>query len=157
MADQAASPTDPAPTAAAPALTGARRGAFAAYQGLLVFFLVLGVVQVFLAGFGVWVLDQKVGNEGETALDSHRTMGVIMGVVALLILLAALAARSSGQAIGLSFVLFLLTFPVQSVLAHAGEDTAFLGGLHTVDAFVILGLAGYLHRSAGRPRRAATA
>jgi hypothetical protein len=78
-------------------------------------------------------------------------------VVALLILIAALVARSSGQAIGLSFVLFLLTYPVQTVLARAGEDTAFLGGLHTLDAFVILGLAGYLRGSADRPRRAATA
>jgi hypothetical protein len=157
MADQAASPTDPTPSAAVPALTGARRGALVAYQGLLVLFLILGVVQLFLAGFGVWDLDQKVGSEGETALDPHRIMGMIMGVVALLILIAALVARSSGQAIGLSFVLFLLTYPVQTVLARAGEDTAFLGGLHTLDAFVILGLAGYLRGSADRPRRAATA
>lgn len=50
MANQAASPTDPAPAETAPALTGARRGAFAAYQVLLVLYLIIGVVQVFLAG-----------------------------------------------------------------------------------------------------------
>ncbi len=156
MSDQAASPTDPAAAETAPALTGARRGAFAVYQGLLVLFLILGVVQVFLAGLGVWGLDQEVGSEGETALDPHRLTGMIMGVVALLILIAALVARSSGRAIGLSFVLFLLTYPVQSILGRAGEDTPILGGLHTVDAFVILGLAGYLRGSADRRRRAAT-
>jgi hypothetical protein len=45
---------------------------------------------------------------------------------------------------------------VQSVLANAGEDTPFLGGLHALDAFVILGLAGYLRGSAQRRRRTVT-
>jgi Family of unknown function (DUF6220) len=156
MADQAASPTDPAPAETAPGLTGARRGAFAAYQGLLVLFLIGGVVQVFLAGLGVWDLDQGVGSEGETAFDSHRTTGMILGLMALLIFIAALVARPSGQAIGLSFVLVLLTYPVQSVLANAGEDTPFLGGLHALDALVILGLAGYLRGSAERRRGTVT-
>ena len=148
--------TDPTDSRPDPALTGVRRGAFSLYQGLLVLFLILGVVQVFLSGFGVWDLDQSVGSEGETALDPHRINGVIMGLVALLILIAALVARPSGKAIGLSFVLFLLTYPVQTILGRAGEDTPFLGGLHAVDAFVILGLAGYLRGTPDRRRRAAT-
>jgi hypothetical protein len=59
-------------------------------------------------------------------------------------------ARPGGRAIVLSFVLFLLTYTVQSILAAAGEDTPFFGGLHALDAFVILGLAGYLRGSAQR-------
>lgn len=155
MAETAASGPDPAATDAGTTLTGARRGAFTSYQWLIVLFLLMGVVQVFLAGLGVWDLDQEVGSEGETSLDPHRITGMIMGLVALLILVAALIARSSGQAIGLSFVLVLLTYPVQSVLARAGEDTPFLGGLHTLDAFVILGLAGYMRGSTERRRRGA--
>jgi hypothetical protein len=68
-----------------------------------VLYLLLGVVQIFLAGLGVWNLDQKVGSDGETALDPHRITGMIMGLVGLLILVAALVARPNGQAIGLSF------------------------------------------------------
>lgn len=153
MTDPAASAPGTASGETAQSLTGARRGALTAYQALLVLFLIAGVVQVFLAGLGVWDLNQKVGSEGETSLDPHRMIGMIMGLVALLVFIAALVARPRGQAIGLSFVLVLLTYPVQSVLARAGEDTPFLGGLHALDAFVILGLAGYLRGSAERRRR----
>jgi hypothetical protein len=156
MTDPAAPAPDIASGETTPSLTGARRGALTAYQGLLVLFLIAGVVQVFLAGLGVWDLDQKVGSEGETSLDPHRMIGMIMGLVALLIFIAALVARPSGQAIGLSLVLVLLTYPVQTVLANAGEDTPFLGGLHALEAFVILGLAGYLRGSAQRRLPAAT-
>jgi len=148
MTEPVASPSEPA---SAPALTGGRRTAFVGYQWLLVLFLVLGVVQVFLAGFGVFDLKgEELGSSGETALDPHRTMALVLGVIALVIFILACVARPGGRAIVLSFVLFLLTYTVQSILAAAGEDAPFFGGLHALDAFVILGLAGYLRGSAQR-------
>ncbi len=129
-----------------PALTGVRRGAYVGYKWLLAIFLLLGVVQIFLAGLGVFDLNgRKLGAEGETAFDPHRMVGFVMGGLSLIILILALIARRSRSSVVLSVVLALLSFLAQSILAGLGEDTAFFGGLHAVDGLAILGIAGYLH------------
>jgi len=128
-----------------------RRGAFAGYRWLLLAFLLLGVVQIFLAGLGVFSLDgQKLGAAGETAFDPHRNLGFAMGAVALLILVLALLARLGARAIILAVVLLLLTSLMQSLLAGLADDQAFFGGLHALDGLVILGIAGYLYASSRR-------
>ena len=133
-------------------LTALRRGAFLTYRWLLLAFLLLGIVQIFLAGLGVFSLSsQKLGAAGETAFGPHRSVGFAMGGIALLILVLALAARPGARAIILSTVLFLLTFLMQSVLASLADEHAFFGGLHALDGFVILGTAGYLYATS--PRR----
>jgi hypothetical protein len=78
--------------------SGVRCGALAGYRWLLAAFLLLGVVQIFLAGLGVFSLDgQKLGAAGETAFDPHPTLGFAMGGVALLILVLALLARPGAR------------------------------------------------------------
>lgn len=125
---------------------GFRRGAYVGYRWLLLAFLALGVVQIFLAGLGVFDLHgQQVGDAGETAFNPHRSMGFALGGVALFILAAALLARAGVRAVVLSAVMFLLAFLAQSLLADLGSDTAFFGGLHAVDGLAILGIAGYLY------------
>ena len=132
-------------------LTGLRRGAFTGYQWLLLAFLVLGVVQIFLAGLGVFNLNgDELGTAGETAFDPHRDLGFAMGAVAVIILVLAVIARSGSRAIILSVLLVLLTAVAQSVLADLGEDTPFFGGLHALDGLVILGIAGFLRESSRR-------
>ena len=127
--------------------TGLRGVAFRGYRWLLLGFLLLGVVQIFLAGLGVFSLqDQTLGGAGgDTAFAPHRSVGFAMGGIALLILVLALIARSGADAIAGSAVLVVLTSLVQSLLAGLADDHALYGGLHAFDGLLILGIASYLY------------
>jgi hypothetical protein len=126
-------------------VTGLRRGAFLGYQWLLLAFLLAGVAQIFLAGLGVFRLeDQGLAAAGDTAFSPHRTLGFTLAGIALLILVLALIARPGVRAIIGSAVLVLLTSLVQSLLAGLGEDHAVYGALHALDGLLILGITGYL-------------
>jgi hypothetical protein len=134
-------------------LTGVRRGAFTGYRWLLLTFLLLGIVQVFLAGLGVFDLDgQPLGTESETAFDPHRTLGYLLAPIALLVVVLCLVARPGRREIVLSVALLLLVGVAQSALAAVGEDTPLFGGLHALDGMLILGIAGVLHARTRRPR-----
>jgi Family of unknown function (DUF6220) len=144
--------TGAAANAGASSAGGLRGVGFAAYRWLLRIFLLLGVVQFFLAGLGVFDLHgQKLGASDEHAFDSHRLLGFILAALTILILVAALLARMGTRVVVFCVVLLLLSGVVQSVLADLGSDTAFFGGLHALDGLAILGLAGFLHASSGRP------
>ena len=127
--------------------TGVRGIAFRGYHWLLLGFLLLGVVQIFLAGLGVFSLqDQTLGGAGgDAAFAPHRAVGFSMAGVALLILVLALIARPGARAITGSAVLVLLTSMMQSLLAGLADDHAVYGGLHAFDGLLILGIAGYLY------------
>ena len=126
-------------------VTGLRRGAFIGYQWLLLAFLLAGVAQIFLAGLGVFRLeDQGLAAAGDTAFAPHRTLGFTLAGIALLILVLAVIARPGARAIVGSALLVLLTSLVQSLLAGLGEDHAVYGALHALDGLLILGTAGYL-------------
>src|SRR4051812_5199559 len=97
-------PTSASTTSAAttgspgPAVSGARRGAERVFAYLAAL-LVLGiVVQFFLAGLGAFGLDGKTIEESD-AFDPHVGLGHILAGVALLMLIAALVARTSKLAI----------------------------------------------------------
>jgi hypothetical protein len=127
--------------------TALRRGAARGYQWVLLTFLVLGVVQIFLAGLGVFRLqDQTLGGAGgDTAFAPHRAVGFTLAGVALVILVLAVIARPGIRAIILSAVLVLLTSLMQSLLAGLADDHAIYGGLHAFDGLLILGIASYLY------------
>jgi Family of unknown function (DUF6220) len=128
--------------------TGARRAVLAGYQWILLIFLILGVVQIFLAGYGAFRLNG--GELGPAAFDAHRVLGFAMGSVALLILLLAIGARAGKRAIILSTVMLLLANVGQSLLVELGQQTPLIGGLHALDGLLILGIAGFLHSQASR-------
>jgi hypothetical protein len=134
-----------------------RRGAAAGYRWLLLLFLVAGVVQIFLAGLGVFHLHAYGLDDpaGDSALDPHRTLGFAMGGIALLILLLALVARPGARQVVLAAVLVLQTVVLQSLLAGLGDDSAVWGGLHALDGLLALVVAGYLYGVALVRRRAA--
>ncbi len=133
------------------AYSGLRRGALIGYRWVLLAFLLLGVVQIFLAGVGIFSLDgQELGATGETAFNPHRSLGFGLGGLALIILILALIARPGARSIVLSVVIFLLAFLAQSILADLGEDTPVFGGLHALDGLAILGIAGFLYWSSRR-------
>jgi hypothetical protein len=141
----------PAETRDEPAPAGWRQAARTGYEWLLAAFLVLGAAQIFLAGLGVFRLNDLQASS-DTAFAPHRAVGFAMGGVALLILIAALAARCGARAASLAAVLAVLTNLVQSLLAGLADNTAVYGGLHALDGLAILGLAALLYTSARRRR-----
>jgi Family of unknown function (DUF6220) len=127
----------------------ARRAALVAYRWLLLGFLLLGAVQIFLAGLGAFRLD-NTGVSGDTAFAPHRAVGFAMGGVALVILILALIARPGTRAAVLAAVMFVLAFLAQSVLASLADNTVLFGGLHALDGLAILGIDAFLYLCARR-------
>jgi hypothetical protein len=131
--------------------TGLRRAAQAGYRWLLLAFLLLGAVQIFLAGLGAFRID-NLGVSGDTAFAPHRAVGFAMAGVALVILILALVARPGVRAVIGSAVLFLLAVVVQSLLAGLADNTVWFGGLHALDGLAILSIAAVLYLAARRQR-----
>jgi hypothetical protein len=129
--------------------TTLRRAAQAGYRWLLLAFLVLGAVQIFLAGLGAFRID-NLGVSGDTAFAPHRAVGFTMAGVALLILVLALIARPGVRAVIGSVLLFLLVALVQSLLAGLADNTVWFGGLHALDGLAILAIAAFLYLAARR-------
>ncbi len=134
--------------------TGARRAADVAY-GYLAAFFVLGVlVQVYLAGIGIFGINSaKVANA--TSLDPHRAWGTVLMVLSLILLILALIAWASRTTVIWTFVLALLVIVAQTALAAAGENSKWIGGLHALDGMVILLLSLWLAITARRRRTVA--
>jgi hypothetical protein len=132
--------------------SGPRRGAYTAYRIGLMLFLLLGLVQIFLAGLGVFDLSGKVGAKGETAFDPHRMNGALMEVVALLLFVLVLIARPGRRPLLLSLGLLVLMVVVIPGLAALGSHAAWVGGLHAVVGIGLLGLASRMLVEA-RPAR----
>ena len=127
-------------------LPGLRRGALLGYRWALLAFLLAGVAQIFLAGLGVFRLqDQGLAAAGDSAFAPHRALGFGMAGIALLILVLAVIARPGARAVVGSAVLVLLTSLMQSLLAGFAEDHAVYGALHALDGLLILGIAAYLY------------
>jgi hypothetical protein len=143
--------TEPATGAA---LTGTRARALVAYIGLSGFFI-LGVWLAFLlAGHGVFGLNHhdlaasKQHLEDQKVLDAHRLVGSVLGLVALLSLIAVAIARPGRKLVIGQVVLFLLASVGQEGLAGGGENHSWVGGLHVLNAGIILVLSFWLHLAA---------
>jgi hypothetical protein len=103
----------------------------------------LTVIQFALAGFSAFA----EANGGHDSYGAHETMGTVIGVVSLLVLVAALLARPNRATIGQAVGLFLLAGPIQPILANLGRHTAsWIGALHAVVGLAIMGLFGILSR-----------
>lgn len=126
-------------------LTGFRKGAFGLYRVLIALYTVAIVVQIFFAGLGIYGADgSPTDDDASSTLDLHRGIGhIITQPVALLILIIALLARPGRKIIPLNIALFVMGI-VQVALGIAGEGTPFLGGLHAVNAIIVLALAATL-------------
>jgi Family of unknown function (DUF6220) len=116
------------------------------YRYLTVIFLADVLLQFFLAGAGVFSAGPGTAARDSSTLDPHRNNGMAVMVLALLVLIAALAARNGRW----KWALPLLVLTVlQPVLAIAGAA----GGLHVLNAAVILGIGGMLAYRAWRVDR----
>jgi hypothetical protein len=126
-------------------VTGARATADTVFAYLAALLVLAVVVQFFLAGLGVWGIDQRKLDKA-TSLDPHRAVAGIIALIAVLMFIAALVARTSKAKIWVSSLVAVLAEVVQALLAAGGEHQHWVGGLHVLDGVIILGLAGWLHR-----------
>jgi hypothetical protein len=120
------------------------------YGALAMLWAIAVVVQVFLAGLGIF---------GATSFDAHTSFGGILhGITALLVILA-IAGPRTGRDVGMAVALLVLV-TVQVALVGARDSAPGLAALHPVLAFVAMGLAVHMGlrvlRGAGRRVRAAT-
>jgi hypothetical protein len=109
-------------------------------------FLLLVVVQFFLAGLGVFRAKPHDNKKlfDSSAFDAHRAVGDLTVLVALLILIAAIVARERVRLSGLLFGLAILQF----ILAIVGGDAPVIGALHPVNGIVLAVIAHFLTRPA---------
>jgi hypothetical protein len=144
-----------------------RRGATAVLKWFSLLYVVLIVIQVYLAGEGIFGLnvikhsdhcDKKgavlnaapcLGNS--KTLDAHRALGFFLTLPgALLFLIVALIAWHPKTRVRVVSILApILTF-VMVILAGAGR---WGGALHPVDAFLILGMYIWLFLTLGKETR----
>lgn len=153
-------------------MAGTRRGARSVMKWFAAIYVVLIVVQVFLAGEGIFGLntikhsddcDKKGGVAAHHALcsgnsktlDPHRALGFFLTFPgAILFLIVALLAWHPVTRVRIvSIVVPVLAF-VQMLLPGAGRWVA---GLHPVNAMLLLGLFGWLAYTLRNEQKGATA
>jgi Family of unknown function (DUF6220) len=92
-------------------------------------FVACAVVQVFLAGLGVF--------DDPGAFITHREFGYLIGWFTLAMLILALVGREPRRIVGLT-VLVLAQFALQSVLVALRADMPAVAALHPLNGFAIL-------------------
>ena len=118
------------------------RVAFAAVAWL---FLACVVIQVFLAGLGVFA--------GPSNFELHRNFGYIFGLLTVVMVVIAAIGRLGRRLIGLSALLVLL-FTLQSVFIAFREGLPAAAALHPVNALAIFWVAQLVARDALQLARA---
>ena len=124
-----------------------RSGATTAYYALALVIAAGVVVQIFLAGLGIF---------GAESFDAHEGFGWLLHTAAIVVFLLALLGPRTGRAIGLSFGLLVL-MTIQIMLVNARDDTPYLAALHPTLALFVLGLALLIGMPLVSRRRAGSA
>jgi Family of unknown function (DUF6220) len=106
----------------------AARSAFPFVAGL---FAVGAIVQVFLAGLGVF--------DDPSSFATHRDFGYLLELIPIVMLVLALVGGLPRRFAGLSALLFGL-FILQSVFVGMRESMPAIAALHPLNGFLILGL-----------------
>jgi uncharacterized membrane protein len=108
-------------------------------------FASLIVVQVFLAGLGVF--------DDPASFITHRNFGYAIGWFTLVIVVLAVAGRTGQRLIGLS-VLALAQMALQSVFVLVRADLPAVAALHPVNGVLLLLVVIVIAREAWRSRDA---
>jgi hypothetical protein len=111
----------------------------------------LCVVQFALAGYGAFSAFKHHKGYGP-----HELVGTIIGLVSVLVVIAALIGRPNVRTQIRAFVLFLLAGPIQPLLAAGGKHQAWVGGLHALVGIGILAMFGMLSMKIAGPAGRAT-
>lgn len=107
-------------------------------------FVACAVLQVFLAGLGVF--------DDPRTFVTHREFGYTFGWLTLAVLVLALVGRSPRRITGLS-VLLLVLFALQSVFVALRSDLPSIAALHPLNGFLILGVGVVITRESWAARR----
>jgi hypothetical protein len=108
-------------------------------------FVACAVIQVFLAGLGVF--------DDPRAFITHREFGYTFGWLTLVVLVLGLVGGAPRRLIGLG-VLLLVMFALQSVLIALRTDYPAVAALHPLNGFGILAVGAVTTRAAWASRRA---
>lgn len=105
------------------------------------------VIQVYLAGLGVFQFRNfSFGEEGARSYYGlHIEFGWMLGLVAIVLLVLAFAARYPGSTVRRAAGVFLLMV-VQSLILYIDSDAALIRALHPVNAIAV----GWLSLSLAR-------
>ena len=103
-------------------------------------FVACSIVQVFLAGLGVF--------ENPLRFVTHREFGYLFGWLVFVLLILALVGRMGRRVVGLTLLLIVL-FILQSVLVAVRTSQPAVAALHPLNGFLIL-LVGIVVALEGR-------
>ena len=136
-------------------MAGVRRGATAVMRFFAPLIFIAIVVQIFLAGEGIFGIKHIQKLEDAKTLDPHKALGFILTepVSILFLIVALLAWHPDRKVRRVSILLPFLTF-AQDPLAWFGRWT---GGLHPLNAFLLLLLYGWLTKRLWREARGSRA
>ena len=115
---------------------------------VLAAFVACAVVQVFLAGLGVF--------NDPRSFVTHREFGYAFGWLTLVALILALVAGSPRRITGLTGLLLLL-FALQSVFVAVRADLPAVAALHPLNGFILLATSAVVTRRAWGARRSSVA
>ncbi len=130
-----------------------QQGAYQLWRGLVALIAAACVVQIFLAGRGAFGVHGAAKLDDQKSFDPHRALGEIIGILAVLALLAALVYWRDKRLIGVTFLLALMAEVLQHLFALPHHP--WIAGLHALDGVAILGLSGWLAHQAWRGAAAA--
>ena len=133
-------------------MAAARRIAWQLYRVLIALIAIACVVQIFLAGRGVFGIHGSASLDDQSSLNAHRDLGEIIGIAAIVVLILALIMWDK-RLILWTFILALLAEIVQH--ATALPKHPWVSGLHPVSGVAILGISASLAHSAWAGKRAA--
>ena len=134
-----------------------RRGAAVAQRYLVTLYFCGVVTQFLLVGLGLFGMKPGDTIGKAQSLDPHREFGwALTEFGGALLLLATLVAwqKPLRSRVGAYVLLCLLGFPLQPLLAAAGEHHKLIGMFHPVNAALLLGLSFTLARRAWATRHA---
>ena len=133
-------------------MAAARRIAWQIYRVVIALIAIACVVQIFLAGRGVFGIHGSASLDDQSSLNAHRDLGEIIGIAAIVVLILALIMWDK-RLILWTFILALLAEIVQH--ATALPKHPWVSGLHPVSGVAILGISASLAHSAWAGKRAA--
>jgi uncharacterized protein DUF6220 len=94
----------------------------------------LVVVQFALAGYGAFSAFSN-----HKGFGPHEVLGSIIGGFTVLVLIAAAIGHPSKRVVYTAITLFVLSAPVQPILAGIGKNHAWVGAIHALVGVIILG------------------
>jgi heme A synthase len=119
-----------------------------AYPVVAGLFVACAIIQVFLAGLGVF--------DDPSSFITHRNFGYMFGWLTLVLLVVALVRRMSRRFVGLA-VLLLVLFALQSVFIAVRADMPAVAALHPLNGFLILAVGGIATWTSWKARAEAVA